>query len=100
MNQGDIWLIETQDMVRPCLVITRPWALDRMRRITVALVTTTLRSGPTQLPLGPAEGLAFECVANFDDLTVVPKSSLTARLGGLGSRRHEMCSALNALADC
>lgn len=86
--------------IRPALVITRQRAVDIFGRVTVALVTSTLRKGPTQLSLGSDEGMRTECVANFDDLTVVDRAILTRRLGQLGSRLHEMCDALNALADC
>ncbi len=101
MNQGEIWLLESPEAkTRPALVVTRPYALGAMRRVTVALITSTLRTGPTQLHLGRDEGLARECVANFDDLTVVNHAMLTRCIGGLGRRHHELCTALAAVADC
>jgi mRNA-degrading endonuclease toxin of MazEF toxin-antitoxin module len=101
VNQGDIWLLESpRGGVRPALVITRQRAVDIFGRVTVALVTSTLRKGPTQLPLGSDEGMRTDCVANFDDLAVVDRAMLTRRLGQLGPRMHEMCAALEALADC
>jgi mRNA interferase MazF len=99
--QGEIWLLEVPDQkARPALVITRGYALGYLRRVTVAQVTGTLRSSPTQLPLGPDEGLDRDCVANFDDLLVVSPAYLTVRIGTLGARRHEMCEAINAMVDC
>ena len=101
MNQGEIWLFESVDTkARPALILTRPAALAVQRRVTIAGITTTMRSGPTQLRLGPDEGLNRECVANFDDITVVERSHLTRRLGSLGGRHHELCAALDALSDC
>ncbi len=101
MNQGEIWLCESPELkARPALIVTRPHALAVMQRVTVAGITTTLRRGPTQLSLGPDDGLRVECVANFDDLTVVDRSTLTRKIGSLGPRIHELCGALNAVADC
>ncbi len=81
-------------------MITRGYALGYLRKVTVARVTTTLRQSPTQLRLGPDEGLDRDCVANFDDIVVIAPAFLTVRLGNLGPRHHEMCAAVNALIDC
>lgn len=99
--RGDLWWLETpDDKGRPVLVISRDEANSVMRRVMVAPVTRTLRSAPSQLPLGRDEGLPVESVANFDDLASVPKSLLVRRLGHLGPRLHELCERLRAMADC
>ncbi len=101
MRQGEIWLMESPDRKpRPALIVQRDAAIAVMDRVTVAPVTSTIRQLPTCVPLGPDEGLHTECVANFDSMTVVPKYALTRRLGDLGVRHHEICTALKALADC
>lgn len=82
------------------LVISRNEANAVMRRVLVAPVTRRLRSVPSHLPLGRAEGLPFDSAANFDDLASVPKALLVRRLGELGPRLHELCDRLRALADC
>lgn len=71
-----------------------------LQRLVVAPVTTTLRRTRSQLPLGRAEGLAVESVANFDGLMTVSKVLLVRRLGSLGVRRHELCATLAAMAGC
>ena len=101
VTRGDIWWMEQPDEKgRPVLVVSRDRANEVMRRVVAAKVSTTIRSGPSQLPLGPAEGLPMQCVANFDDLITVPKSMLVRRIGSLGPRAHELCSTLRAMADC
>jgi mRNA interferase MazF len=100
MMQGDIWLAEFPGKVRPVLVITRNSALNVIRHVTVAPITSTIRELPSHLKLGPAEGLHHDCAANFDDLHTLPKSFLTRRIGNLGPRFGEICEALNAAADC
>lgn len=99
--QGEIWWAETQDARRPVLVVTRTEAVPVLRWVVVAPVTSTIRGIPTEVPVGPPEGLDHESVANFDDLRSVRRSAFTTRVGALdAARRDEICTALRALADC
>lgn len=99
--QGEVWWAEAADKRRPVLVVTRSEAVPVLRWLVVAPVTRTVRSIPTEVALGPEEGLAVECAASFDNLQPIRRSLLTQRVGQLGTgRRHELCAALAALADC
>jgi mRNA interferase MazF len=86
---------------RPVLVISRNESIPVLNNLVVAPVTSTLRSIPTCIPLGPDEGINHDSVATFDSLAAVPKSVLTTHLGSLGaSGRQQLRDALAALADC
>ena len=100
--QGELWLLEAPShKARPVLVVTRNQAIDALAAVVVAPVSSTERRIPTCMPVGPDESLDHDSVASFDNLAVVPKSLLTARLGMLKPEGvHRMCGALNALADC
>ena len=99
--QGEIWWAEAEDKRRPVLVVTRSEAIPVLTWIVVAPVTRTVRGIPTEVKLGKREGLAQECAATFDNLQPIRRTFLTSRAGRLGpSRRHELCVALEALADC
>ncbi len=100
--QGELWLLEAPNhKARPVLVVTRNQAIDALDAVVIAPVSSTERRIPTCMPVGPDEGLDHESVASFDNLAVVPKSLLTARLGMLNAGGvQRMCGALNALADC
>ena len=98
--QGDIWWAEAEDRRRPVLVVTRDEAIPVLTRILVAPVTRSVRGIPSELPLEPDDGLPHSCAASFDNLQPIRKSFLTGRLGSIGNRRHEICAALEALADC
>lgn len=98
--QGEIWWAEAEEQRRPVLVVTRSEAVPVLTGIVVAPVTRTVRSIPTEVPLGALEGLPVECAASFDNLQRIRRSALTQRVGDLGSRRAEICAALEALADC
>ena len=99
-QQGDIWWAEAEDKRRPVLVITRSQAIPVLKRVVVAPVSRTVRNIPTEIGLGPSEGLDSACAASFDNLQPILRSSLTERTGMLGPRRHEICETLRALADC
>lgn len=99
--RGDVWVCDHPEIgSRPALVVTRDEAIPSLRRVVVALVTRTTRRAPSQLTLGPDDGLLTDCYANLDDLHTVPKVWLTRKLGSLGPRMHELCSTLNAMAGC
>ncbi len=55
-----------------------------LANVTVVAVTGTIRGVPTEVPLGPAEGLVREYVANCDNLFTIPKRALGAHRGQLG----------------
>lgn len=100
--RGEIWWGETpEEKGRPFLVVSRDAANAVMARVLVAPVTTRIRDVPSELPLGPAEGLPVESVASFDNLRPVPKALLTRRVGSLGpDRRHDLCRVAAATLDC
>ena len=99
--QGEVWWAETEEKRRPVMIVTRSEAVPVLSSIVVAPVTSTVRGIPTELPLGPDEGLHEPCAASFDNLRPLPRSLLTERVGRLSAkRRRELCRALAALADC
>lgn len=99
--QSDIWWYESEESKsRPVLVVTRDEVIPGLRRIMVAPVTRTIRGIVTEVPLDVEDGLDYPCVAAFDNLQVVLKSHLTERVGTIAHRRYEICTALNAVADC
>ncbi|MEJ7801184.1 MAG: type II toxin-antitoxin system PemK/MazF family toxin [Ilumatobacter sp.] len=102
IEQGDIWLLELpHEKPRPCLVLTRDDALPILNTITVAPLTTTVRGIPTEVPLGPTDGVHVESVATFDNVKNVAKVFLSRRLGAIATGRwHEVCAAVRAAIDC
>lgn len=98
--QGEIWWAETEHKRRPVLVVTRSEAVEVLTGVVVAPLTRTVRSIPTEIPLGREDGLEVECAASFDNLQRIARSALTERIGALDTRRDEICRALAALADC
>ena len=99
--QGEIWWAEAEDKRRPVLIVTRSEAIPVLTWLVVAPVTRTVRGIPTEVELGPEQGLPDTCAASFDNVQPIRRSFLTQRVGRLGQeRRRELCLALSALADC
>jgi mRNA interferase MazF len=98
--QGEVWWAEAMDKRRPVLVLTRSEAVLVLTWVLVAPVTRTVRGIPTEIPLGPDQGVAELCVASFDNVQPIRRSFLTSRLGALADPRRAICDALAAMADC
>ena len=100
--QTELWLMETPNQKRrPVLVVSRDEVIPAPNNVVVSHITSTVRSIPTCIPVGPDEGIGRDSVATFDNLATVPKSVLTTRLGKLGADgRRRICEALDAVADC
>ncbi|MCC7110603.1 MAG: type II toxin-antitoxin system PemK/MazF family toxin [Deltaproteobacteria bacterium] len=99
MKQYEVWWAELPEPVgrRPVLLLSRTPAVAYLAKLIVAEVTTTRREIPQEILLGVREGLARPCVANLDNLHVVPKATLAERAGRLApSREVEVKRALGA----
>jgi mRNA interferase MazF len=55
--------------------------------VTVAPVTTRIRTIPTEVPLGREDGLPKRCVVNLDTVTRIPKESLGSRVSTLSGEK-------------
>lgn len=100
-RQGEVWWAEAEDKRRPVLVVTRSDAVPVLTWVLVAPVTRTIRGIPTELELGPPNGLREDCVASFDNLQPIRRTFLTERIGELQPEQvTAICTALDAMADC
>jgi len=102
IEQGDIWWVEEpESKPRPALVVTRNSAIPLLTSVTVAPLTRNCRDIPTEVALGPADGIAVDCVASFDNLRTISRSRLTGRAGRLAvGRWHEVCEATRIAIGC
>jgi len=98
--QGEVWWAEAEDKRRPVLIVTRSEAVAVLSWLVVAPVTRTVRGIPTEIELGPENGLPERCAASFDGLQPIRRSFLVDRVGRVADARRAICAALAALADC
>jgi mRNA interferase MazF len=101
-RRGEVWWGEIDDVGRrPFLVLTRSAAIPVLHNLLAAPITRTVRNLPTELPLGPDDGMPTVCAASFDNMRVVPKAYLVGRQCVLDVvRMAEACVALRAALDC
>jgi mRNA interferase MazF len=98
LNRGDIcwYAFKTPDKKRPVLILTRDSAIGVLNSITIAPITSTIRSIPTEVVLTEEDGLPSTCAANFDNIQTVPKSNIGDRIATLTARRmKEAASAVS-----
>lgn len=75
--RGEVcWLELAEEGRRPVVVLTRNEAIPSLRNVTVALVTRTVRDLPSEVQLGPADGMPVECAVTLDNLRTVPRALL------------------------
>jgi len=101
-QRGEVWWAEIEALGRrPFLVMTRSAAIPVLRSVLAAPVTRRVRRIPSELALGPEDGMPTDCAASFDNLRVVPKAYLVDRQCALSpTRMSDACSALRAATDC
>jgi mRNA interferase MazF len=100
VNRGDVcwYTFKTPDKRRPVLILTRDSAIGVLNAVTVAPITSSIRSIPTEVILTEADGLPNTCAANLDNLQSVPKSNIGARIARLTSRKMKEAAAAISFA--
>ena len=82
MRRGEVWWAKLPDPAgrRPVVLASREAAYDVRSSVTVAEVSTVIRGIPSEVPLGPREGMPRRCVVNADNLVTIPKQWLVERI--------------------
>ncbi len=91
MRRGEVrwYKFRRPDKKRPVVVLTRDSALEFLGEVTVAPITSTIREIPTEVALGPVDGLPRECAVNLDHIQTVSRGQLGALITTLPERRLE-----------
>lgn len=102
MNRGEIWWLEHPEAGRhPACILTRQAAIPVMRQVMVVVCSTRIRDIPTEVRLGPEDGMPSECVLPMDSIAPVSKALLTERITRLGpGKLAEVCRTLNVAMGC
>jgi mRNA interferase MazF len=84
------------------LVLTRDPVAERIGSVVVAALTRTRRMLVSELELtAKGDGIPTDCVANFDNLHTIPRSSLRRQVTTLSPvRMAEACRVLQAATGC
>ncbi len=103
IERGEIRLhrFPAPDKERPVLVLTRSSALAYLSRVTVAPITSTIRGVPSEVALGPEDGMKQPCAVNLHNVMTVSQANLGRRVAELSPpRMRQVCSALAFALGC
>jgi mRNA interferase MazF len=91
MRRGEIrWhRFAPPDKRRPVLILTRDSVRDSLADVTVAPITSQIRDIPSEVFLGPVDGMRETCVVNLDHLQTIPTRRLEDLITTLGPERME-----------
>ena len=91
MRRGEVrwYSFPRPDKKRPVVILTRDSIIEYLNEVTVAPVTTTVREIPSEVHLGPSDGMPRTCAINCDHLQTVAKSRIGAVITRLGPDRLE-----------
>ncbi len=95
MKRGEVWWAALPEPAgrRPVLLLSRDQAYEVRTSVTVAPITRTIRSIPTEVRLGKADGMPERCVASLDDIQTIPKVLLEKRLTVLSREQMDLVAA-------
>src|SRR5260370_35196135 len=79
MRRGEVWWAELPAPAgrRPVLLLSRDEAYLVRALVSVAPLTTRVRQIPSEVPLGPGDGVPKTCVVNLATITTIPRRTLT-----------------------
>jgi mRNA interferase MazF len=75
------------DKKRPVVILTRDSVLEYLGEATIAPVTRTVRGIPSEVPLGPDDGMPEPCAVNLDHVQTVARGRLGALVTTLSTQR-------------
>jgi mRNA interferase MazF len=73
---------------RPVMLLTRTTGYAYLNKVIVGEITSTIRDIPQEVRLGNQEGLKHPSVVNLDNVHVIAKERVGARLGALAAERE------------
>jgi mRNA interferase MazF len=102
VRRGEVWWVERPGAARrPHLVLTRDTAIEHLQSVLGVPATTTIRGIPTEVELGPKDGMPSTCVLSLDNTRVIPKAFFRERICRLGLERMDsVCRALAVATGC
>lgn len=102
LYRGEVWWLEDPDLGRrPACILTRDEAIPSLTSVVLAPATTRIRGVPSEVLLGPGDGLPSECVLSFDNILTRSKSLLSSKIAELSDvKMHEVCRTLAFATGC
>ena len=102
-RRGEIWYygLKPPDKRRPVVVLTRQEVLPLLGTAMVAPITSTIRGLPSEVAVGPDEGLRHDSAINLDHVQTVEQHQLHRYVGSLSpTKMRQVCRALAIATGC
>ena len=89
MKRGEIrwYRFQQPDKKRPVLILTRDTIMEYLNEVTIAPVTRTIRSIPTEVVLTQLDGVPKDCAVNCDHLQTVSKGKIGSIITTLSAKK-------------
>jgi mRNA interferase MazF len=103
VSRGDVHLCRFAplDKQRPVLILTRDSAIGHLSTVTVAPISSTLRSVPSEVILDVEDGMKSPCAVDLHNAVTVSQERLGKRVCSLNANRiSEVCAALRFSLGC
>jgi mRNA interferase MazF len=103
VNRGEIWnyRFKAPDQRRPVLVLTRQDVIGLLHTVMVAPITSTIYGAPSEVVVGPDEGLKRACAINLDHVQTVERARLVTYIGSVSpATMNAVCRALAVATGC
>lgn len=103
VNRGELWHYRFQapDKRRPVLVLTRQEVIGLLHTVMVAPITSTIYGAPSEVVVGPEEGLKHASAVNLDHVQTVERGRLTTYIGSVSpTTMKAVCRALAVATGC
>jgi mRNA interferase MazF len=102
VRRGEVWWVELPGAGRrPHVILTRDAAIPVLTSVLGVPATRTIRGIPTEVRLGPEDGMPDECALALDSVRPIRKAFCVERICSLAPAvMHRVCRALALAADC
>ena len=89
MKHGEIrwYKFAHPDKKRPVLILTRDSILVYLGEVTIAPITSTVRSIPSEVFLSQSDGMPRDCAINCDHLQTVSKGKIGSLITTLSKNK-------------
>jgi mRNA interferase MazF len=102
VRRGEVWWVEAPSAGRrPHLVLTRDAAIPVLHAVLGVPATRTIRGIPTEVEVGPQDGMPEPCAFTLDNIRVLRKAYFTERICELApAHMRAVCRALGYATEC
>ena len=103
VSRGEIWTyrFKAPDKRRPVLVLTRQEVIGLLHTVIVAPIKSTIYGAPSEVLVGPAEGLKHSSAVNLDHVQTVERARLVTYVGSVSpATMKAVCRALAIATGC